>query len=307
MNALIDHLWQSLLCIVLVALLAWLAHRHSAKLRLWLWRVAAIKLLVPFTLLGAIGRWYGFPARYAGDPPPPSMVKLVDELSPWFTASAWPASTAGALAAALILLLAVLAAGRVILGRIHDEALRARVEELRLDADPDDREPSIGFFRAMLFTACAFIVLGMPLTAGAVRGSAHAHDVLDANTQTMTEARVTIRPAKKGSGSRSFVRVDANGVSIRNISVRELTAMAYGVNRLSVRGDHFRDGPVEDWLIDTRHDIHVAAPVIEPESFDTYALRHVITRELAKTFGLENYVNNKCQKPCGKWGDRVLL
>ncbi len=222
--------------------------------------MAAVKLLVPFTLLGAIGRWYGFPVRFAGDPPPPSMVKLVDNLSPWFSASAWSSATAVSIAAGAVLLLAAFAVARVILGRIHAESLRARVEELRLETDPDDREPSIGFFKAMLFTACAFVVLGLPLTAGAVRGSAHAHEVLDANTQSMTEARVTIVPARKGSGSRFFVDVDANGVSIRNISVRELTAMAYGVNRLSVRGDHFRDGPVEDWLIDTRHDLRVAAP-----------------------------------------------
>jgi CubicO group peptidase (beta-lactamase class C family) len=135
----------------------------------------------------------------------------------------------------------------------------------------------------------------------------HAHEVLQANTQNMSEARVTIRPAKKGLGSRFFVDVNADGVTIRNVSVRELTALAYGVNRLFVRGDHFRDGPEEDWLVDTRHDVRIDARVLEPDRFDTYALHNVITRELATTFGLEIYLNNTCQKPCGKWGDRVLL
>ncbi|HEX6637627.1 MAG TPA: serine hydrolase, partial [Steroidobacteraceae bacterium] len=206
-----------------------------------------------------------------------------------------------------VLLLVAAATTLGILWRIHDEALRTRVEELRLDTDPDDREPSLGFVRAALFTACALSVLAVPLIGGAIRGSVHAYEVLDANTQAMGEARVSIRPARHGAGSRFFVDVDAKGVSIRNVSVRELTAMAYGVNRLSVRGEHFRVGNEEDWLIDTRHDVRIAAPVIEPEDFDLYALRNVITRELATAFGLEIYVNNECQKPCGKWGDRVLL
>lgn len=307
MNAFVDHLWQSLLFAALVAALAKLARPQPAQLRLWLWRAAAVKLLLPFSWLGTLGGWLGFPVRFAGDPPPPSLVALTDQVSPWFRASAWSGSLAMAVVLAVTLMLAALAVARFILGRIHDESRRARIEELRLETDPDDREPSLGFFKAMSFTACAFIVLGLPLAAGALRGSAHAHDVLVANTQSMSEARVTVRPAQPGAGSRSFLRVDAHGVTIRNISVRELTAMAYGVNRLSVRGDHFRLGDEEDWLVDTRHDVRIDAPVIEPDDFDTYALRNAITRELAKTFGIEIYVNNECQKPCGKWGDRVLL
>ncbi|HUQ10856.1 MAG TPA: serine hydrolase [Steroidobacteraceae bacterium] len=307
MSALTDHLWQSLLFFTLVCALAAMTRARSTKVRLWLWRIAAVKWLVPFSVLGAIGAWFGFPIRYAGDPPPRLVVKLVDDVSPWFSASGWFDTAAARVAATAMLVIIALAAMRWLLGNIHDDALRARVEDLRLETDPDDREPSLGFFRAALFTACALIVGAMPLLSGAVRASVHAHDVLDANTQNMTEARVTIRPAKKGSGSRFFVDVNADGVTIRNVSVRELTALAYGVNRLFVRGDHFRDGPEEDWLVDTRHDVRIDARVLEPDHFDTYALRNVITRELATTFGLEIYLNNTCQKPCGKWGDRVLL
>jgi CubicO group peptidase (beta-lactamase class C family) len=307
MNALTDHLWQSLLCFVLVTLLVAITRAHSAKVRLWLWRIAAVKWLVPFALLRAIGAWLGFPIRYAGDPPPPWAVKVVDHVSPWFSVSSWLDSPAARIATVIVLALVAAAALRWLLGNVHDDALRARVEDLRLETDPDDREPSLGFVRAALFTACALIVITIPLFGGAVRASVHAHDVLDANTQNMSEARITIRPARKGSGSRYFVHVDADGVTIRNVSVRELTALAYGVNRLFVRGDHFRDGPEEDWLVDTRHDVRIDARVLEPEKFDTYAMRNVITRELATSFGLEIYLNNSCQKPCGKWGDRVLL
>jgi D-alanyl-D-alanine carboxypeptidase len=307
MTAFADHLWQSLLFIALVCALVALTRRHSASVRLWLWRAAAVKLLLPFSLLVGLGGWLGFPARFPGDPPPAPMLALVGEYAPWFSVAGWFQSPAarGALLAALLIV--VMAAARPIFWNIHAEALRARIEELRLETDPDDREASVGFLRAALMTTCAITVLTLPLLGGSLRASAHAHDVLQANTQALSEARVTLRPARPGLGSRYFVDVHARGVVIRNITVRELTAMAYGVNRFFVRGKHFREEDDVDWLVDSRHDVHVDGPVLEPARFDTYALRHAITRELASTFGLEIYVNSECQKPCGKWGDRVLL
>ena len=307
MNALADHLWQSLIFTALIWALAGLTRRHSAKVRLWLWRAAAVKLLLPFSLLVTLGGWWGFPVRFPGDPPPARMVALVGEYAPWFNVEGWFQSTPARFALLAALLIATAAAARGVFGNIHVEAFRSRVEELRLDVDPDDREASVGFVRAAVMTVCAIVVLVLPLLGGSVRASAHAHDVLEANTQTMSEARVTLRPAKPGLGSRYFVNVDERGVVIRNITVRELTAMAYGVNRFFVRGKHFREEDDVDWLVDSRHDVRIDGPVIEPDRFDTYALRHAITRELAKTFGLEIYVNSECQKPCGKWGDRVLL
>jgi hypothetical protein len=307
MNAVIDHLWQSMLCVALVIALASLTQANSARVRLWLWRLALVKLLVPFAALVAIGEWYGFPIRYAGEPPPASAVMLVAQVSPWFAPSAWLGSTGVRILVGVILLIATAAGARRLLGEIHDDARRARVEELRLEADPDDSEPSIGFLRAALFTACALGVLAIPLFGGAVRDGVHAHGVLEANTRSMTEARVTVRPAAPGLGSRYFVSVTAQGVAIRNITLQELTAMAYGVTRFFVRGKHFKEAGERDWLVDSRHDVFVEAPILEPEKFDTYAMRPAITRQLAKNFGLEIYVNSECQDPCGKWGDRVLV
>ena len=307
MNALIDHLWHTLLCAVLIAVFASLTRSHSAQVRLWLWRIFAAKLLVPFSVLSALGAWIGFPAQFAGDPPPAYVVELVGNLSPWFSASAWSDSLAIRVCVLIILTALVAAAARWSLSRIHIEAIRARVEELRLESDPDDRQPGVGFLRAALLTACALILVALPLTGGAVRASVHAHKVLEANTQNMTGARVTLRPARPGLGSRYFVKVNPRGVEIHNITVRELTGLAYGVSRFFVRGKHFREGGEEDWLVDSRYDVRIEAPVVEPENFDTYALRHVMTRELATTFGLEVYVNSECQKPCGKWADRVLM
>jgi hypothetical protein len=306
LTGLADHLWQSLLCCMLIAALAWLTRRNSAPVRLWLWRIAAVKLLLPFSLLTGVGRWYGFPARFPGDPPPDVLVKLVADVSPWFTTGHWFASSAARVVLLLALSLSAVMAGRWIFWRIHREALRARIEEWRLESDPDDREPSMGFFRAALFTACAMIVAALPLLGGAIRGSAHAHRLLLANTASMNEASVTMRPAQPGMGTRYFIEARADGVRIRNVTVRELTAIAYGVNRFFVRGDHFRENDDEDWLIDSRHDVHIAGRVLEPDDFDSYALRHVITRTLSLGFGMEIYVNNQCQDPCGRWSQLVL-
>jgi beta-lactamase regulating signal transducer with metallopeptidase domain len=53
--ALVDHLWQS----SLVVLLAWAAtsllRRNGAHLRYWVWLAASIKFLVPFSLLALVG------------------------------------------------------------------------------------------------------------------------------------------------------------------------------------------------------------------------------------------------------------
>jgi D-alanyl-D-alanine carboxypeptidase len=307
MSGFLDHLWQALQFFALACVLAWLARRNSAQIRLWLWRLTALKFVLPFSLLYALGGWFGFPVRFAGDPPPPRAVALVEQISPWFSASAWTGSATSRVVLLAALLLFALAAARWALWRIHREALAASNEAARLEVSPDDREPSMGFMRAALFTACALVVVSLPLLGGAVRASVHAHEVLEANTLTLSEGHVRILPAKSGLGSRYFVKVDSEGVTLRNITVRELTGMAYGVNRFFVRGKHFRDGADEDWLIDSRYDVQVDAPVLEPSRFDTYAMRHVITRELAQRFGLEIYVNSECQKPCGKWGDRVLL
>ena len=277
-------------CLALVVALAALARGNSSRVRLWLWRVALGKFLVPFAAVFAIGEWYGFPIRYAGDPPPESAVRLVADLAPWFSASTWSGSTTARVLLLMVLLLAATASIRRLLGAIHDEAQRARVEEMRLAADPDDREPSLGFFRAALFTACALLVITVPLFGGAVRAGVHAHAVLQANTRSMADARVTVRPATAGLGSRYFVSVTAQGVVIRNITLQELTAMAYGVTRFFVRGKHFKEAGERDWLVDSRHDVKPA-----------------ITRQLARNFGLEIYVNSECQDPCGKWGDRVLV
>ena len=51
----IDHLWQSTLFAVVIALMMPLFARQSAGLRFWLWFAASVKFLFPFSLLVWLG------------------------------------------------------------------------------------------------------------------------------------------------------------------------------------------------------------------------------------------------------------
>lgn len=55
--ALLDHLWQSTLFAVAVAMLALLVRRQAARLRFALWLAASVKFLLPFSALVLLGRW----------------------------------------------------------------------------------------------------------------------------------------------------------------------------------------------------------------------------------------------------------
>jgi len=52
-----NHLWQSTLFAVLVASLCYWLRKDGAHVRYWLWWIASIKFLVPFSVLTAIGTW----------------------------------------------------------------------------------------------------------------------------------------------------------------------------------------------------------------------------------------------------------
>jgi uncharacterized protein (TIGR03435 family) len=81
----------------------------------------------------------------------------------------------------------------------------------------------------------------------------------------------------------------------RNTTLRELIALAYGVDRWRVKGSgHFLDWP--------RYDIRAVAhgPLSEPDELDPSALRDLTARLLASRFDLEIHVNRRCQSPCGR-------
>lgn len=54
-SLLLNHLWQSSLCVVAAGLLALALRRNGAHVRFWLWFAASVKFLVPFALVTALG------------------------------------------------------------------------------------------------------------------------------------------------------------------------------------------------------------------------------------------------------------
>jgi uncharacterized protein (TIGR03435 family) len=58
-EAIINHLWQSTLVVLLAWLLTLVLKRNPARTRYWVWMTASLKLLLPFSLLTAIGSRLG--------------------------------------------------------------------------------------------------------------------------------------------------------------------------------------------------------------------------------------------------------
>jgi beta-lactamase regulating signal transducer with metallopeptidase domain/ABC-type Fe3+ transport system substrate-binding protein len=59
LTLLLDHLWQSTLFALAIALLAWSLRKNGAHVRYWLWLTASVKFLVPFSLLTFAGSQIG--------------------------------------------------------------------------------------------------------------------------------------------------------------------------------------------------------------------------------------------------------
>jgi len=304
--AVADHLWQSLLCFALGASLAALALHNAASIRLWLWRVCALKFLMPFALLFALGEWLGYPQRYSVDPKRATLVRGAATLGSWLS----PAQTgvlSGKTASAF--LVAGLAAAFVCVQfsrrRQHVESARAVVESVSIEAASDDAPPPLGFLKAALFTSCAISMIGISLMGGAIKDGLWRRELLAANAASLREAPVLMSEATPGMGARSRIFADRNGVLIRNINVQELIAVSYGVSHFSVTSDQMypkeSDPERNSWMLAPYYDVRIAAPIREPGEFDPYALRQRVTRLLVERFGLEIHVNGTCQRPCGRW------
>lgn len=301
--ALVDHLWQSVCVFFVLWLGVILARGVASSVRLWMWRIAALKFLIPFSVLFAIGGWLGFPVKHSEETVPDFVLAPLTAMKLWVApAHTTNASMLALAACAGVLLLATATCVRTIYARHEIERWRSASEALRRKRDPDDVAPGLGFVRGLLYTAVALIATSGPLLAGAVDDRLWRHELLLENSAALRDAQVVMKPAAPGMGSRVRVSADAHGVFIRNATIRDLAALAYGVNRFFVRGDHFYESGESDWLIDARYDIAIAGAIREPNYFDTYALRRPVTRMLAQRHGLEIYVNSECQPPCGRYG-----
>jgi len=306
--ALVDHLWQSAGFCGGIGLLAYLTRDCFAELRLWLWRIAALKFVVPFALIFAIGGWFGFPVPYpqSDDRVPDRLVHAFALLTPIASpasAHVWP--VVPTLLALLLTLAGAVVCIRWIRRGLHAEWLRARDEAARRARDVDDIVARPGFLKSSFLTLCALAVVGVPLCGGAIDDRQRHVQRLRANSLALRRAHLDMFQAAPGMGTRYRIHADSRGVAIRNVSIQDLVAIAYGVGHFAVISNQMissSDPGAQSWVAWPRYDIHIAIPVPEPEDFSPYALRESVTRMLAQRYGIQIYENDKCQPPCGRYG-----
>lgn len=301
-----DHVWQSSVFCLVIWMCSALTRPHTAQIRLWLWRMAALKFLLPFALFWAIGGWIGFPVPHAADPAPAALIGIFSQLEPLASPArvhqwtGWP----------LVLAMAAAAAGSAacawaIHQRLRVERQRVLEEAARRDRDADDIVRRPGFFTAAFLTACASCVVLVPVIAGAVDDRQRRFEHLIVNSVALRQSRVELTVAAPGQGFRFRVDADSHGVAIHNASIHDLVAIVYGIKRHLVYTEQFMSGADPDprpWMHWPRYDVRVVARVPKPQDFDPYAMRQSVTKLLAERFGLEIYLNDDCQPPCGRYG-----
>jgi len=160
----------------------------------------------------------------------------------------------------------------------------------------DGRPAALGAVKAFSLMIAMITAATIPMYAGAVDGTAHRLELLAVNSRALGSAEFFISPAIDGLDARHHIIAARDGVVIRNTSLRDLIALAYGVERWQVRGS-------AQWLDSLRYDIRAVTrdPVSEPEELDPHALRDLTAKLLATRFDLEIHVNRQCQAPCGRY------
>ena len=293
MAVLFDHLWQSIAFAAIVCCLVLLTRGNSAALRLWLWRIAALKFLLPFSLLFALGGWLGLPVRHSAVPPPAALSEMVSRgLSVAAPAQAIQARTLWEVAALLVALAvsAVCIAG--ILGRLRRERPRRDEEQARMEADWRCQPVPLNFLQSTLLASVAVLSVLLPVVAGATQDRLWRQQVLAIDQAALLSARIEMTELPEGLGRLSPVTANARGVLIRNINIQDLISLVYGITQFEVFGGAM------PWLEYPRYDVRIFGPVRAPEVFDPYSLREPMTRYLYQRFGVSIRVNGSCQEPC---------
>ena len=155
---------------------------------------------------------------------------------------------------------------------------------------------ALGFTKAFLLSAWTLAVGAIPFAAGAMDDALHRHQLLTDNTRALWEADIDVQLLHGGDGGEEArIYATGNEVTIRNTTLRQLVAIAYGVHPWQVEGSG-------DWLDASRYDIHAHVPVAvsEPENLHPYALRGMVNKLLSSRFDLELYLNKECQTACGQ-------
>jgi bla regulator protein blaR1 len=169
-SALANHLWQSTAFAGIAGLLALALRKNHARTRYWLWLIASVKFLIPFSLLAAVGSRLGWLTGWltATRVARPELSVVMEQISQPFPPSLAPAAVAPAAltqhATLLpVLLVAVWAGGflavafcwwrrwRRIRAAVRDAAPLAMEAEIPVLPSPALLEPGVfGIFRPVL-------------------------------------------------------------------------------------------------------------------------------------------------------------
>jgi hypothetical protein len=293
MRQFLDHLWQSTWVVALVWLLAALIRANVPGVQPWLWRIAAIKFLLPFSLLFALGGWLGFPVRHSAIPPPAALREAMTSAMQWASPMQTFAPTAMALGGALLLLsgLAILCARAI----AHELPLAIGLsahERAKAEADPCHASPPLSMFKATTLAAAAFCCLAAPMLAGAVQDRIRRQQALAVDIGGLRTATITLKETPFRFGARTEIHAQRDGVLIRHINLQDLVALVYGIGRFEVFGGAL------PWLSSPHYDVQVSGPISVPAVFDPYSLRQPVTDYLFQEYGVSIRVNGSCQEPC---------
>jgi RND family efflux transporter MFP subunit len=164
-GAITNHLWQSTIFALAVALVTLACRKNRAQVRYWLWLSASLKFLIPFAPLMTLGStvWHDFFARtIAPDFIAPVSQRMMQVARPFADMSLAPAAgaTTGWLALTILAIWAA-GSGAIVLMRLRDwlgvrAAVRAGTPidigaSIEVRSSPDLLEPGVvGFFRCVL-------------------------------------------------------------------------------------------------------------------------------------------------------------
>jgi len=164
-SPLANHLWQSTLCLAAVYLLTSFLRRNRAAVRYWLWFVASVKFLIPFSLLVALGSLFTWQIASSASPSQMQWTDVAENIGrPFFATSPAVQVAAGSSSHSLpVILLGVWLCGFVVsLGfwfrwwrQIRIARKRAMPLALGLPipvrSSPDRLEPGVvGIFKPVL-------------------------------------------------------------------------------------------------------------------------------------------------------------